>query len=265
MKPAPEGRSPLKSGASGWWGQACSTTGAPAFPKTTATPCLLPGTRVSKKKKRRNPTSLTFTTHGESNHFPGLPPRSASPAVSRGPRGSGVSLLRSQPRGGRSAAAARGIRVSPASTFLRVSLQSPRPESAHPLGPALSSRVLTRPGLPSPRWPPLCPQAAPSVALVPWRAHPQKPALSVSGLRCCLDHAHFPTPTPAVFPTALITFQHTTEFSYLLDVLFISLQPESQRHGGRNLSLFRSRRIPSTWNGAGHLPSDEFRAHTPLP
>lgn len=86
------------------------------------------------------------------------------------------------------------------------------------------------------------------------------------------DHAHFPTPTPAVFPTALITFQHTTEFSYLLDVLFISLQPESQRHGGRNLSLFRSwpysQRLERGWAPGRGLVMNSERRHEqdePLP
>lgn len=57
-------------------------------------------------------------------------------------------------------------------------------------------------------------------------------------------------PQPGSFPTALITFQHATEFSYLLDVLSIALQPESQRHGGRNLPLFRSRPYSQRLEGA---------------
>ena len=82
-------------------------------------------------------------------------------------RASRVSLLLSQPPEVSPQMQPEGSRrdpVFPAPTFRHISLQSPRPESAHPLGPALSSRVLTQPALPTP---PLCPQAAPSVALAP--------------------------------------------------------------------------------------------------
>lgn len=77
------------------------------------------------------------------------------------------------------------------------------------------------------------------------------------------DHAHFPSPTPAGFPTALITFQHTTEFSYLLDVLFVSLQPEKSTPWGQefvSVSVTAVFPAPGTGPGTWKVRSDELRA-----
>ena len=190
VKPAPEGRSPLKSGASRWWGQACSTLGLQPSPRLQPHHASYLGPVSQKKKRRRNPTSLTFTTQRESNHLPGLPPRSASPPVDHEAAGLPAPLPAARPQ-----PQPEGPRVSPAPTSLRVGLQSP--------GPSLLA-VRTRPGLPSPRRPPLCPQAAPSMALVRWSAHPQKPALSGSGSDAAFSERpvrHAPFPTPALqFP-----------------------------------------------------------------
>ena len=98
VKPAPDCRPPLKTGASQWRGQACSTLGTPAFPKTAATPCLLPVTRVSKKKKilislntaRTRPPLRPPTPQCQSGH------RLCRPDQASG-RASRVSLLLSQP------------------------------------------------------------------------------------------------------------------------------------------------------------------------